>query len=249
MARNKPEKVKEGLHKRITKTMGEDFDLKDFTPPYNPWEQRLCLVPDDDLFEAIKEKKASVVTGHIEKFEAGGVRLKSGELLEADIIVTATGLSLAIAGKIAISLAGEPVRFEERYYYKGVMFANLPNLAVVFGYLNASWTLRADINSEFVCRVLNEMEASGSNLVTPVLTPEMEAKLEEDDLFDFSSGYIQRGKHIMPKSATQYPWRLNQEYIFDRRIMRKGEIKDGLLTFTRAGANAQSSEEQLEAAE
>lgn len=248
-ARNKPEKVKEGLHNRIKKSMGDDFDLTDFTPPYNPWDQRLCLVPDDDLFEAIKSKNASVVTGHIEKFEAGGVRLKSGELIEADIIVTATGLSLAIAGKIAISQAGQPVDFSQHYYYKGVMFANIPNLAVVFGYLNASWTLRADINSEFVCRVLNEMKSSGSDLATPVLTPAMEAELEEDDLFDFSSGYIQRGKHIMPKSATSYPWRLNQEYVFDRKIMRKGEVTDGLLTFTKAGANARSSEEQLEAAE
>ena len=248
-ARDKPQKVKDALHKRISKTMGNDFDLKDFTPPYNPWEQRLCLVPDDDLFESIKAKKASVVTGHIDKFEAGGVRLKSGELLEADIIVTATGLSLAIAGNIDLRMAGEPVKFDERFYYKGVMFSNLPNLAVVFGYLNASWTLRADINSEFVCRVLNQMEATGSDLATPVLTPEAEAELEEDDLFDFSSGYIQRGKHIMPKSATAYPWRLNQEYLYDRKVMRKGDILDGVLTFTKAGANAQSPDEQLEAAE
>ena len=248
-ARDKPQKVKDALHKRISKTMGNDFDLKDFTPPYNPWEQRLCLVPDDDLFESIKAKKASVVTGHIDKFEAGGVRLKSGELLEANIIVTATGLSLAIAGKIDLRMAGEPVKFDERFYYKGVMFSNLPNLAVVFGYLNASWTLRADINSEFVCRVLNQMEDNGSDLATPVLTPEAEAQLEEDDLFDFSSGYIQRGKHIMPKSATAYPWRLNQEYLYDRKVMRKGDILDGVLTFTKAGANAQSPDEQLEAAE
>lgn len=248
-ARNKPEKVKKALHKRIEKALGKDYDKEAFTPPYNPWEQRLCLVPDNDLFEAMKAGKASVVTGHIDKFEKNGVRLKSGELLEADIIITATGLSLALAGKIAISMAGEPVKFDERYYYKGVMFSNLPNLAAVFGYLNASWTLRADINSEFVCRVLNLMKERGADLATPVLTAEAEAKLEEDDLFDFSSGYIQRGKHIMPKSATSYPWRLNQEYVFDRKVMRKGEVDDGLLTFTKAGANAQVAEEQLEAAE
>ena len=248
-ARNKPEKVKKALHKRIEKALGKDYDKEAFTPPYNPWEQRLCLVPDDDLFEAMKAGKASVVTGHIDKFEKNGVRLKSGELLEADIIITATGLSLALAGKIAISIAGEPVKFDERYYYKGVMFSNLPNLAAVFGYLNASWTLRADINSEFVCRVLNLMKERGADLATPVLTAEAEAKLEEDDLFDFSSGYIQRGKHIMPKSATSFPWRLNQEYVFDRKVMRKGEVDDGLLTFTKAGANAQLAEEQLEAAE
>lgn len=248
-ARNKPEKVKKLLHKRIEKALGKDYDKEAFTPPYNPWEQRLCLVPDNDLFEAMKAGKASVVTGHIEKFEKDGVRLKSGELLEADIVITATGLSLAIAGKIAFSMAGQPIKFDEHYYYKGVMFSNLPNLAAVFGYLNASWTLRADINSEFVCRVLNMMKERGANLATPVLTPEDAAKLAEDDLFDFSSGYIQRGKHIMPKSATSYPWRLNQEYVFDRKILRKAKIDDGLLTFTRAGANAQVAEEQLEAAE
>lgn len=248
-ARNKPEKVKENLHKRIEKALGENYDKASFTPPYNPWEQRLCLVPDNDLFEAMKAGKASVVTGHIEKFEANGVRLKSGELLEADIIITATGLKLAIAGKINVSLAGQPIQFSERYYYKGCMFSNLPNLAVVFGYLNASWTLRADINSEFVCRVLNHMEETGTNIATPVLTPEAEAKIEDDDLFDFSSGYIQRGKHIMPKSATTYPWRLNQEYVFDRKVMRQDKVDDGLLTFTRVGANAQVAEEQLEAAE
>ncbi|MGQ7829680.1 flavin-containing monooxygenase [Altererythrobacter sp. Z27] len=248
-ARNKPEKVKQALHKRIEKALGKDYDKEAFTPPYNPWEQRLCLVPDNDLFDAMKSGRASVVTGNIAKFEKNGVRLTSGELLPADIIVTATGLKLAIAGKIKISVTGEPVDFSQRYYYKGCMFSNLPNLAVVFGYLNASWTLRADINSEFVCRVLNHMEATGTNLATPVLTAAAEAKIEDDDLFDFSSGYIQRGKHIMPKSAKDYPWRLNQEYVFDRKVLRQGDVDDGLLSFTRAGANAVMEEEQLEAAE
>ena len=249
VARNKPEKAKKSLRKGLEKAMGPGYDKEAFSPPYNPWEQRLCLVPDSDMFEAINSGKASIATGHIEKFEAGGIRLKSGDFIDADIIVTATGLSLAIAGKIKISQNGDPVDFSERFYYKGAMFSNLPNLAVVFGYLNASWTLRADINSEFICRVLNEMEATNSDLATPVLTPDAEAKLEEDDLFDFSSGYIQRGKHIMPKSATVYPWRLNQEYLFDRKIMSKGEIQDGHLAFTKVGANAQHADEQMEAAE
>lgn len=249
MAREKPEKVKEGLHKRIRKSMGQNYDLTDFTPPYNPWDQRLCLVPDDDLFEAIKSGKASVKTGHIEKFEANGVRLKSGELIEADIIVTATGLSLAVAGKIKVSLNGEPVNFADHYYYKGCMFSNIPNLAVVFGYLNASWTLRADVNSHYVCRVLNLMRDKGKSVAVPDLTPEREAALEEDDLFDFSSGYIQRGKAIMPKSAVKYPWRLNQNYIEDRKIMTVSPVEDGLLSFRDGNANALRGDEQLEAAE
>jgi cation diffusion facilitator CzcD-associated flavoprotein CzcO len=246
LARNNPQKVKDGLHKRIRKSMGRDYDLTPFTPPYNPWEQRLCLVPDDDLFAAIKRGNASVVTGRIRRFVKGGVELESGETLEADIVVTATGLKLAVGGKIAISQDGVPVTFAERFYYKGCMFSNLPNLAVVFGYLNASWTLRADINSEFVCRVLNEMERRGSDVAVPVLAEDH--GLEEDDLFDFSSGYIQRGKHIMPKSATAYPWRLNQEYVFDRKVLREGAVDDGILAFRKAEADA-AAEQQLEAAE
>ncbi len=249
VARDKPQKVKDAIYKGIEKALGKGYDKEAFTPPYNPWEQRLCLVPDNDLFEAMNAGKASVVTGHIEGFEANGIRLKSGELLEADIIITATGLKLAIAGKIAVSHNGTPVEFHERFYYKGCMFSNLPNLAVVFGYLNASWTLRADINSDYVCRVLNTMRERGMDIATPVLTPQEEAGIEEDDLFDFSSGYIQRGKHIMPKSSIEYPWRLNQEYVFDRKRMAQDPLDDGLLTFTRAGANAQHAEEQLEAAE
>lgn len=249
MARTQPEKVKEALHKGIEKALGPDFDKVNFTPPYDPWDQRLCLVPDDDLFEAMKAGRASVVTGHIEKFEKGGVKLTSGDFIEADIVITATGLKMAVAGKIDIRVNGAPVEWPQRYYYKGCMFSNLPNLAVVFGYLNASWTLRADINSDYVCRVLNEMRASGSDVVVPVMTPEQEANVVEDDIFDFSSGYIQRSKSIMPKSAIAYPWRLNQEYVADRKLMKTDPVKDGILTFTRAGANAQAAHEQLEAAE
>lgn len=248
-AREKPEKVKQALYKGIEKALGPDYDKASFTPPYNPWDQRLCLVPDDDLFEAMKAGKASVVTGHIEKFEKGGVRLKSGDFLEADIVITATGLKMAVAGKIDIRQNGQSVDFTQRYYYKGCMFSELPNLAVVFGYLNASWTLRADVNSDYICRVLNEMRATGSAIATPVMTAETEASIVEDDIFDFSSGYIQRAKSIMPKSAIAYPWRLNQEYVADRKLMKNDPVRDGLMTFTKPGANAQWPEEQLEAAE
>ncbi|KPP92891.1 NAD(P)/FAD-dependent oxidoreductase [Erythrobacter sp. HL-111] len=248
-AREKPEKVRRNLHQRIEKALGSKFNPEDFTPPYNPWEQRLCLVPDDDLFNAMKAGKAEIVTGHIERFEKSGARLTDGTLIEADIIVTATGLRLAVAGKIAVSLDGEPVAFNERFYYKGCMFSNLPNLAVVFGYLNASWTLRADINADYICRVLNLQRDKGAAIVTPVLTKEAEARIEEDDVFDFSSGYIQRSKHIMPRNAVRYPWRLNQDYLSDRKELKESPVEDGLLTFTRAGANARTSDEQLEAAE
>ncbi len=248
-ARTKPQEMGEALHKRIRKSMGEDFDLAAFTPPYNPWEQRLCLVPDDDLFEALKSGKADIVTGHIKAFEKGGVRLTDDTFLPADIVITATGLKLAVAGKIALSKGGEPIDLAQHYYYKGCMFSNVPNLAVVFGYLNASWTLRADINSDYVCRVLGEMDRKGVDVVEPVLSQSAEAALEEDDIFDFSSGYIQRAKHIMPKNAVAYPWRLNQEYVLDRKRMRADPVDDGLLQFRRHQLDAQAGGGQLEAAE
>ncbi|MEL6737932.1 MAG: NAD(P)/FAD-dependent oxidoreductase [Pseudomonadota bacterium] len=249
-AREKPEKVKAMLSGGVKKALGDAYDDKAFTPPYNPWDQRICLVPDDDLFEAMKAGKASVVTDHIEAFEANGIRLKSGDFLEADIIITATGLKLAVAGKIAISQNGEPVEFSERFYYKGCMFSNLPNLAVVFGYINASWTLRADINSDYICRVLNRMRTTGTTVATPVLTPEMEATLEVEDIFEgFSSGYLARGKDINPKNAVSYPWRLNQEYVADRKLMASDPVNDGLLTFSRGEDAAKAAPEQLEAAE
>ncbi|WP_341713455.1 NAD(P)/FAD-dependent oxidoreductase [Erythrobacter sp.] len=246
-ARTRPEKVGEFLHTKIRKIMGKDFDLTPFTPPYNPWDQRLCLVPDDDLFAAIKKGKADVVTGHIKAFEKGGVRLNDDRFLPADIVVTATGLKLAVAGKIALSKDGTPINLADHFYYKGCMFSNVPNLAVVFGYLNASWTLRADINSDYICRVLNHQKATGTDVAVPVLPADH--KLEEDDIFDFSSGYIQRGKHIMPKNAVAYPWRLNQEYVIDRKRMKTDPVDDGILGLYQHGANTREPEEQLEAAE
>ncbi|MDP4574320.1 NAD(P)/FAD-dependent oxidoreductase [Qipengyuania sp. G39] len=246
-ARTKPDKMAEGLHKRIRKSMGDDYDLTDFTPPYNPWEQRLCLVPDDDLFEAMKSGKADVVTGHIRAFEKGGVRLTDDTFLPADIVVTATGLKLAVAGKIALSKEGEPIDLAEHFYYKGCMFSNVPNLAVVFGYLNASWTLRADINSDYVCRVLELMKGMDVDIAVPRLPEDHD--LEEDDIFDFSSGYIQRSKHIMPKNAVGYPWRLNQEYVLDRKRMASEPVDDGVLTFFRATEEVSAAEGSMEAAE
>ncbi|KWV91106.1 NAD(P)/FAD-dependent oxidoreductase [Erythrobacter sp. YT30] len=250
IARNKPEKVKKNLTKGLEKAMGKDYDKDAFTPPYNPWEQRLCLVPDADMFEAINSGKAEIATGHIEAFEANGIRLKSGEFIEADAIITATGLKLAVAGKITFSVDGELVDFSERFYYKGCMYSNLPNLAVVFGYLNASWTLRADINADYICRVLNMMRDRGCDIVKPVLTPEMEADLELEDIYGiFSSGYLQRARLINPKSSKSFPWWLNQEYVVDRKQMRESPVDDGLLEFSQSSGNAASEAEELEAAE
>lgn len=230
-AQSQPEKVKEFLTKKMQGHLGDKYDPAAFTPPYDPWDQRLCLVPDADLFEAIKSGKAEVVTGRIARFARDAVVLEDGQEIRADIIVTATGLKLAVAGKIAISVDGDPVDFSQRYYYKGCMFSNLPNLAVVFGYLNASWTLRADLNAAYVCDVLKMMDARGMDIAVPALSAADEAALEDDDIFDFSSGYIQRSKAIMPKNAVSFPWRLNQDYRVDRKQMKSDPVDDGILHF------------------
>lgn len=231
-ARSKPEKVKEFLTKQTRELLGANYNAADFTPPYNPWEQRLCLIPDADLFEAMNAGKASVVTDHIDGFDATGIKLKSGKHLEADVIVTATGLTMTFAGKIAVSVDGAPVDFSQRYFYRNCMFSNVPNAAGIFGYVNASWTLRVDIVGQYLTRLIKQMDAYGAVAAIPSMPAGTEP--EEDDVFDFSSGYIQRGKDKMPKNAAALPWRLNQDYLKDRSDMRQAPIDDGVLHFVRA---------------
>ncbi|HTM96929.1 MAG TPA: NAD(P)/FAD-dependent oxidoreductase [Croceibacterium sp.] len=233
--RARPEKASAFLTRQTQKALGPAWSAKDFTPPYNPWEQRLCLVPDGDLFEAVRSGSAAVVTGTIERFEKDGIRLASGELIPADLIVTATGLALTMGGKIAISLDGAPVAWNERYFYRGCMFSNVPNLFVVFGYLNASWTLRADNTAEFACRVLELMRGKHADVVTPRLAEDH--GLVDDDVYAaFSSGYLQRTKSQMPKNADRLPWRLNMDYFEDRRDFRDRPADDGVLAFENAPA-------------
>jgi len=231
-ARAKPEKIASFLTKKAQAALGDVWNAKDFLPPYNPWEQRLCLVPDGDLFEAVKSGKASIVTDHIERFDAAGIQLGSGAHLDADIVVTATGLALTMGGKIVISQDGAPVDWTQRWFYRGCMFSNLPNFAVVFGYLNASWTLRADNTAQYVCGVLNRMEEQGADIVYPSLPDE--SVLVEDDVFNYSSGYIQRARPMMPKSAASLPWRLNMDYLADVRDFRERPLDDGVLAFEKA---------------
>lgn len=230
--RQNPERSKDFILGETRKLLGPKFNETDFVPPYNPWEQRLCLVPDADFFTAINEGKASVVTDHIDSFDATGIKLKSGRHLDADVIVTATGLSMAFAGKIAVAVDGKPVDFGKTFFYRNCMFSNIPNMAGVFGYINASWTLRVDIVGEYVTRLLKQMDAYGAVAATPVLP---EGGLQPDDVFaDFSSGYLERGKDKMPKNAPSLPWRLNQDYRRDKQDMRQAPIDDGVLAFTRA---------------
>ena len=246
-ARNKPEKVRDALTKMAKEHLGDRYDPVAFTPPYNPWEQRLCLIPDADLFEAIKANKATVVTDHIARFDATGIALKSGEHLDADIVVTATGLNLAVVGKIAVTVDGERVDFAQRFYYRNCMFSDVPNLAAVFGYINASWTLRVDIIANYITRLVNHMDGIGAEIATPVLA--RDGGLVEESVFaDFSSGYLARGKHLMPKNSAALPWRLNQDYLADRRDMRSAPVEDGVLRFAKAHPVARA-QDVLEAAE
>ncbi|MBS1239423.1 MAG: flavin-containing monooxygenase, partial [Proteobacteria bacterium] len=240
-ARSRPEKVAAFLTKQAQKALGPAWNEKDFVPPYNPWEQRLCLVPDGDLFEAVKAGKASLVTDHIDRIDATGVRLKSGRHLDADIIVTATGLSLTIGGKIAITLDGKPVDFAEHWFYRGAMFSNVPNFAVVFGYLNASWTLRADNTANYVCDVLNRMEALGADIAVPALAEDH--GMAEDNVYAFSSGYLERARHLMPRSSAALPWRHNMVYLADAKDFRERPVDDGVLSFEKAsGELAEAAE-------
>ena len=235
-ARANPDGAAGYLTGKLQEELGEHYVPEHFQPPYGPWQQRLCLVPDSDFFAAVKAGTASVVTGEIERFEADGVRLTNGELVPADVVVTATGLRLALGGKIDISLEGERIDFSRHWFYRGCMFSNVPNLAVVFGYLNASWTLRADNTADYVCRVLGKMGKRGADVAVPHL-PE-DHGMAEDDIIVFSSGYLQRAKPMMPKSAAALPWRLNQDYLEDCRDFRTRPVDDGVLRFERLADQA-----------
>ncbi|MEZ5743653.1 MAG: NAD(P)/FAD-dependent oxidoreductase [Sphingomonadaceae bacterium] len=234
-SRSKPEQVGQFLKKQVSGQLGDAWREEDFTPPYNPWEQRLCLIPDGDLFAAIAEGSASIATGEIAQVEANGIALKDGTRIEADVIVTATGLRLASLGKAAVSIDGTPVDFAEHYYYRNCMFSNVPNLAALFGYLNAAWTLRVDLVADWLCRLFTQMDAWGAEVVTPHLAEDHDLE-EADILWGFSSGYLQRGRDLLPKSATQAPWQLSMDYFADRAEMREAPIDDGILRFERRTA-------------
>ncbi|MFN8021044.1 MAG: NAD(P)/FAD-dependent oxidoreductase [Acidimicrobiales bacterium] len=240
--RTAPDKVKQTLLKRVRKELpGVDVDTH-FTPRYNPWDERMCLVPNGDLFRSIRDGKASVVTDHIERFDETGIVLRSGEHLDADIIVTATGLELVTLGEVAFEVDGEPVDFSRTWTYKGMAYSDVPNLVSTFGYINASWTLRADLISEYVCRLLNHLRATGTDQCTPRLRPSDQGMPERPWIDDFSPGYIKRVLHLFPKQGDREPWINPQNYGRDKKMFRTSALDDGCMQFTRArvreGANA-----------
>ena len=226
-----PGQVKRILMDAIKKQVGDGVDVdKHFNPRYDPWDQRVCFVPDGDLFDALRERRASVVTDHIECFNERGIMLRSGEQLEADLIVTATGLKVLPMAGVTLQIDGEDVDFSQLLAYRALMFSGVPNFALCFGYTNASWTLKADLTSEFVCRILNHMRRGGYASATPVLDdPDA---VSEEPFMALSSGYIQRALPYLPKQGNKAPWRLQQNYLLDVITLRHRKVDDGVLRFS-----------------
>lgn len=228
--RTEPGKVREELLQGVRDALGPDHDVAThFTPRYAPWDQRLCLVPDGDLFRALRKGRASVATGTIRSFTEQGLELESGETVAADIVVMATGLELEVMGGMSFSVDGQPVRFPETWSYKGMMFSGVPNLVQTFGYINASWTLRADLTAEFACRLINRMDELGLRQATPRLRASDAGMPERPWIDDFSAGYVQRALHLFPRQGDRDPWRHTQDFAEDKRLIRYAPIEDGAL--------------------
>jgi cation diffusion facilitator CzcD-associated flavoprotein CzcO len=231
LARKRPEVFKRMVAKGVRRQLGKEYDAKHFTPRYNPWDQRLCFAPDADFFLAIRQGRVSVITDHIETFTEDGLLLKSGQHLDADIIVTATGLVFKLISGMQIVVDGTPVDLAKTLVYKGMMFSDVPNLALAIGYTNASWTLKCDLTSEYVCRLLNHMDHDGYAVCTPRVN---DPDLGEEPVIDFTSGYIVRALHMLPRQGSKTPWRLHQNYIKDLSMMRYGRVDDGTMEFRAA---------------
>ena len=229
LARRKPDKVRTGILKLAQGELGPGFDADAmFGARYKPWDQRLCLVPDGDLFASIRSGKASVVNGEIETFTETGIRLRSGKTLAADIVVTATGLVMRLMGGVELVADDTPVNVGTATTYKGVMLSDVPNLAAIVGYTNASWTLKCDLVCDYVCRLLNHMDRRGYAVATPRLR---NAPAGEEPPLPLTSGYVQRARAILPKQGAARPWRMNQNYALDLIDYRFGAIEDGALEF------------------
>jgi monooxygenase len=228
LSRRRPELMKSILRKGAMKQLPAGFDVDThFAPAYNPWDQRLCLVPDGDLFRSVRAGQASIVTGQIERFTATGIQLASGEQLPADIIVTATGLNLLAIGGLSLAVDGRDIQLPETLAYKGMMLSGVPNFALTVGYTNASWTLKADLVAQYVCRLLRYLERTGYQTVTPV-APELGDRDKLAPLIDLKSGYVQRSISQLPRQGPAAPWRLYQNYLRDVRLMRRGPLDDGV---------------------
>jgi monooxygenase len=236
LSRRAPGFIKRLLRRGVERQLPAGYDIDThFTPRYDPWDQRICLVPDADLFKAIGGGSATVVTDHIESFTERGLKLASGDELEADVIVTATGLNVQLLGGMAVEVDGRQVDMSETVGYKGMMFSGLPNMAVTLGYTNASWTLKADLCAEYFCRLLNHMDAHGYRVVTP-RGPDPSQPTEP--FLDLRSGYVTRALDTLPKQGHRTPWRLHQNYARDILMLKRGPLEDEAIEFSRSGAGA-----------
>jgi cation diffusion facilitator CzcD-associated flavoprotein CzcO len=239
-----PEMIKEELFKVIREYLGEDFDMSHFTPSYRPWQQRLAYVPDGDLFKGIKSGKVSVVTDNIDRFTKEGILTKSGELLEADIIITATGFNLSVMGDIAFDVDGEPVDFADTFTYRGIMNSGIPNMSFMFGYLRTSWTMRVDLVCDFVCRLLNKMDDEGVSACTPTLREQDQGMavrpwIEEDE---FNAGYLKRSMHLLPKQGGNEPWTFCRDYYVEKDMLPLVDLNEDVLVYSIAPESAAAVE-------
>jgi monooxygenase len=234
LARKAPAYMRKMLMTMAKRRLPAGYDVeKHFGPSYNVWDQRLCLAPDGDFFRTIRHGKADVVTDTIDRFTKSGIKLTSGEELQADIVITATGLNMQLLGGVQPTRNGAPMELTSMMTYKGLMFSGVPNFAITFGYTNASWTLKADLVSEFVCRLLNYMDSKGFDFVEP---QHPDDTVDELPFMDFSPGYFQRSMDLLPKSGSRAPWRLKQNYLFDMRTIRRGKVNDEGLLFAKKRA-------------
>jgi monooxygenase len=230
LSQRRPALVKKLLRRGVERQLPAGYDVDThFTPRYDPWDQRLCVAPDGDLFRAIREGRASVVTDTIDTFTETGIRLTSGDELDADLIVTATGLDLLFLGGIALTVDGDDPHVTDRLTYKGMMVEGVPNLAIAIGYTNASWTLKCDLTCDYVCRMLNHMQRTGLRQATPVNT---DAGVTGKALLGLSSGYVQRAVDRFPKQGTAFPWQVHQSYLKDVRALRLRGLEDEAMVFS-----------------
>jgi cation diffusion facilitator CzcD-associated flavoprotein CzcO len=235
-ARNRPDRAKHLILSRVRRALGPGFDVEThFTPRYNPWDQRVCLTPDGDLFETLRSGRATIVTDQIERFTATGLKLKSGAETKADIVVLATGLIIKLMGGAQIVVDGQVQDLSKALLYKGMMFSDVPNLALAFGYTNASWTLKCDLTARYVCRLLGHMQRSRTDICVPRVG---DPSVAPEPMLDFSSGYVRRAAQVMPRQGSKAPWRVHQNYVSDMLSLKFAALRDGAMTFARAAGKA-----------
>ncbi|OAL77743.1 monooxygenase [Acinetobacter sp. SFB] len=234
LAQKQPKLLRRLLLKSIEMQLKGKVDMKHFTPSYNPWDQRLCVVPDGDLFKVLRSGKASVETDQIEKFTENGIQLKSGQHLDADIIVSATGLEIQILGGIKATIDGKPMDTSKHMLYQGIMVSDVPNMAMIIGYINASWTLKVDIAAEYICRMINYMDKNGYDQV--IAQGDQTELMEDTVMGSLSSGYIARAADVMPKQGKHAPWNVTNNYLADRKVLKNARFDDSVLKFQKHNA-------------